>query len=69
MDNDAERQNLANIIESTILSFDHESDGGVRDELVIRIIECLLDFYHFKQPCGKYLYLGISKFLIDKILV
>ena len=50
MDNDAERQDIANAIESSISSFDHESGDSIRDELAIRIIECLLDFYHFKQP-------------------
>jgi len=50
MDGHLEREDLGNVIESTFSSFDYETGDKMRDELVIRIIERLLDFYHFKQP-------------------
>lgn len=49
MNNNFGRQDIANVIESAISSFDHEHGDSVRDELAIRIVEYLLDFYHFKQ--------------------
>ena len=49
MNNSFGRQDIANVIESAISSFDHEQGVGMRDEFAVRLMECLLDFYHFKQ--------------------
>lgn len=45
-----EREDIANLIESTISTFDYQTGDKIRDELAICIVEKLLDFYHFKQP-------------------
>jgi len=50
MDGYFERQDIANIIESAISTFDYKTGDKIRDEFVIRMIEILLDAYYFKQP-------------------
>lgn len=50
MNNDFGRQDIANVIESAISSFDHKSGDNLHDDLAILIVERLLDHYHFKQP-------------------
>lgn len=52
MNNNFGRQDIANVIESAISSFDHEHGNSMRDELAIQIMEHLLDFYHFKHQCS-----------------
>lgn len=49
MNNNFGRQDIANVIESAISSFDYAHGDSIRDELTIKIMEYLLDFYHFKQ--------------------
>lgn len=49
MDGDFDRQHIANIIESKISSFDAKNHAQMRDDTALRIIEALLDFYHFNQ--------------------
>jgi histone deacetylase complex regulatory component SIN3 len=49
MDDDIDLQNYANAIESTLCSFDQSENQQLSDKTVLRILELLLDKYHFKQ--------------------
>jgi hypothetical protein len=42
-------QDQANVIESAISRFDYEQNGSLNDNIVSRIVELLLDKYHFKD--------------------
>lgn len=43
------RQDIANVIESAIASFDAQHPSKINDEIAIHILESLLDFYHFRH--------------------
>lgn len=49
MDDDFDLQNYANAIESTFCTFDQSENQQLSDQTVLRILELLLDKYHFKQ--------------------
>lgn len=49
MDENFHLQDYSNVIESTLCAFDNANDNRVTDEMVIRILELLLDKYHFKD--------------------
>lgn len=42
-------QDYANVIESAISRFDYEQNGSLNDNIVSRIVELLLNQYHFKE--------------------
>jgi hypothetical protein len=42
-------QDQANVIESAICQFDDEQNGLLNDNNIIRIVELLLNRYHFKE--------------------
>ena len=46
---DMDLQDQAVVIESAICRFDEEQDGDLTDGMVQRILESLLDRYHFKD--------------------
>jgi hypothetical protein len=50
MDGHFERQDIANMIESAISTFDYKTGDKIQDEFAIHMIEILLDVYYFKQP-------------------
>lgn len=47
MQNDMDLQDYANAIEGSLVSFDLSTEGTIRDDLPIRVIELLLDTYYF----------------------
>ena len=49
MSNDINLQDQANVIESAICQFDDEQNGILNDNTIIRIVELLLNRYHFKD--------------------
>ncbi len=49
MDGYLEREKIANTIESAISTFDLKTKDTLSDEVPIRIIELLLDLFHFKD--------------------
>jgi hypothetical protein len=50
MEDDFERQHIANIIESAISSFDLKQNDQMHDDMAIRIIERMIDYYYFNEP-------------------
>lgn len=52
MSSRSRRLKIAYAVEYAISSFDDEHNDSIKDELAIRILEHLLDFYHFKQQNG-----------------
>jgi len=49
MSNDITLQDQANAIESAICQFDHEQNGIPNDNIITRIVELLLNRYHFED--------------------
>jgi len=49
MSNEITLQDQANVIESAICQFDDEQKGTLNDNNIIRIVELLLNRYHFKD--------------------
>lgn len=49
MSDDFDLQDSANVIESAICQFDVEQDRGIDDHNALRIMELLLDKYHFND--------------------
>jgi hypothetical protein len=49
MDRNNGYQDIAYMIESAILEFDHSTGGRIRDDIPIRILEGLFDIYCFKE--------------------
>ena len=49
MSDDIDLQDSANVIESAICQFDDEQNGILTDKNIIRIVELLLNRYHFKD--------------------
>lgn len=49
MDVSLNLQNISEVIESAICSYDYEASWGLKDQTAIRIIELLLDRYYFKD--------------------
>jgi hypothetical protein len=49
MDDDIDLQSYANAIESTFCAFDQSENRQLSDRTALRILELLLDKYHFKQ--------------------
>ena len=49
MSNNIDLQDQANVIESAICQFDNEQKGNLNDNVILRIVEFLLNRYHFKD--------------------
>jgi hypothetical protein len=49
MSDDINLQDQANVIESAICQFDDEQNGNLNDNIIVRIVEFLLNRYHFKD--------------------
>jgi len=49
MSNDFDLQDQANVIESAICQFDEEQNRNLNDKSIIKILELLLNRYHFKD--------------------
>lgn len=47
--NDMNLQDQANVIESAICQFDDEQNGNLNDDFIAKIVEFLLNRYHFKD--------------------
>ena len=49
MADNAELQDNANVIESSICQLDEEQNGNIDDKIALRLIELLLDKYYFND--------------------
>jgi hypothetical protein len=47
-------QDYSNAIEGSLCAFDNETGNQIKDEVAIRILELLLDNYHFKEEVTEF---------------
>ncbi|MES9903099.1 MAG: hypothetical protein ABW168_10490 [Sedimenticola sp.] len=53
MDGNMELESYGNSIEGALCAYDEENENKLNDHEAIRIIELLIDIYHFKDQCAK----------------
>ncbi len=53
MDGNIELESYGNSIEGALCAYDKENEKKLSDHDAIRIIELLIDIYHFKDQCSK----------------
>ena len=53
MENDLDLQDYSNAIEGSLCAFDNETGNLIKDEDAIKILELLLDKYHFKEEAAE----------------
>jgi|WetSurMetagenome_2_1015567.scaffolds.fasta_scaffold38313_2 hypothetical protein len=49
MNDDMDLQSIANSIESTLCLWDQSCNGTLKDDAAIKVLQSLLDLYHFKE--------------------